>query len=171
MQYVADSRERYLDDFNQTVAKLVKRLPNQMVQKCARELKHFEEIQEQRKQLKDNVIGRQQMHLKSVIFERDNLQMELDEAFNQIEKLEEQIEVAVKAGGDEVLHTVMEIRQNPYEDLDDGGIDNFKDRTVDMCDAPLEDLTANVSLKPRGRPGPVIPPLGQSASANDLNVE
>ena len=31
------------------------------------------------------------MHLKSVIFERDNLQMELDEALNQIEKLEEQV--------------------------------------------------------------------------------
>ena len=31
------------------------------------------------------------MHLKTVVFERDNLQMELDDALNQIEKLEEQI--------------------------------------------------------------------------------
>ena len=29
------------------------------------------------------------MHLKCVVFERDNLQMELDDALNQIEKLEE----------------------------------------------------------------------------------
>ena len=36
--------------------------------------------------------------------------MELEDALNQIDKLEEQVQVAVKAGGDEVLHTVMEIR-------------------------------------------------------------
>jgi len=29
--------------------------------------------------------------------------------------------VAVKIGGDEVLHTVMEIRQNPYEDFEEAG--------------------------------------------------
>ena len=84
------------------------------------------------------------MHLKTVIFERDNLQMELDEALNQIEKLEEQVQVAVKAGGDEVLHTVMEIRQNPYEDMDelDGGIGNAgrnKDHTVEIAASPFED--------------------------------
>ena len=44
------------------------------------------------------MIGKQQLHLKSVIFERDNLQMELDEAFSQIEKLEQQVEVAQKIG-------------------------------------------------------------------------
>ena len=27
--------------------------------------------------------------------------------------------MAVKAGGDEVLHTVMEIRANPYDDMDE----------------------------------------------------
>jgi len=48
-------------------------------------MKHIEEIEEQRLRLKQNVIGKQQMHLKSVIFERDNLQMELDDAFAQIE--------------------------------------------------------------------------------------
>lgn len=37
----------------------------------------------------------------------------------------------MKAGGDEVLHTVMEIRQNPYEDDFDLGALN-KDNTVDL---------------------------------------
>lgn len=93
------------------------------------------------------------MHLKTVIFERDNLQMELDEALNQIEKLEEQVQVAVKAGGDEVLHTVMEIRQNPYEDLDeDGGIGNIvrnKDHTVEIAASPFEDNFVVGDLTPK----------------------
>ena len=41
-----------------------------------------------RKDLQENVIEKQQLHLKMVVFERDNLQMELDEAFQQIDKLE-----------------------------------------------------------------------------------
>ena len=120
MQFVADSRERYLDDAISTAQKVIRRLPS-AVQRNQKESQRIEEIQEQRKKLHDNMIGRQQMHLKSVLFERDNLQMELDEALNQIEKLEEQIQVAVKMGGDEVLHTVMEIRQNPYEDFEEAG--------------------------------------------------
>ena len=48
------------------------------------------------------------------------------------------MQVAVKAGGDEVLHTVMEIRQNPYEDLDDGGLNNFQDKSVELNDSPLD---------------------------------
>jgi len=89
------------------------------------------------------------MHLKTVIFERDNLQMELDDALNQIEKLEEQVQVAVKAGGDEVLHTVMEIRHNPYEDLDeDGGAGlPIKDHTVEIASSPFEDNFVGGDLK------------------------
>jgi hypothetical protein len=33
-------------------------------------------------------------------------------------------------GGDEVLHTVMEIRQNPYDDFEDAG-KGGKDQSVD----------------------------------------
>jgi len=84
MQYVADTREKFLNDYNQTVAKLFRRVP-QFQQRCSKEIKHIEEIEEQRVRLKQNVIGKQQMHLKTVIFERDNLQMELDDAFAQIE--------------------------------------------------------------------------------------
>lgn len=102
------------------------------------------------------------MHLKSVLFERDNLQMELDEALNQIEKLEEQVQVAVKAGGDEVLHTVMEIRQNPYEDdFDIAGVLG-KDNTVELDSSPLED-----KVEMSGRiPKPKMPPFGTGQQAS-----
>jgi len=78
--------------------------------------------------------------------------MELDDALNQIEKLEEQVQVAVKAGGDEVLHTVMEIRQNPYEDLDDGGAGAHVDRTVDIGESPFEDKLGGDLTKKVGAP-------------------
>ena len=64
----------------------------------------------------------------------------------------------------------MEIRQNPYEDLDDGGLDNFQDRSVDLNDAPLEDLTGITVTKPKVV-APKIPPLGQSVSASNLNMD
>ena len=41
----------------------------------------------------------------------------------------------MKAGGDEVLHTVMEIRQNPYDDLDEGN--NNRDNSVDIAQSPF----------------------------------
>ena len=43
----------------------------------------------------------------------------------------------MKAGGDEVLHTVMEIRQNPYED--DFAVGAFNDKTVDLVQSPFDD--------------------------------
>ena len=104
------------------------------------------------------------MHLKSVIFERDNLQMELDDAFNQIEKLEAQVQVAVKAGGDEVLHTVMEIRQNPYEDLDEG--EEGKDRTVQMVTSPFEDNNKVMQLSKKNAGGRSALDLGPMPPLN-----
>ena len=48
--------------------------------------------------------------------------------------------MAVKAGGDEVLHTVMEIRANPYEDLDEGdGVGRQRDHSVDLASSPFDD--------------------------------
>lgn len=45
--------------------------------------------------------------------------------------------MAVKAGGDEVLHTVMEIRSNPYED--DFALGAFKDKTInDLAVSPFD---------------------------------
>jgi len=81
LQYVADYRERYLEDCVQTVQRVFRRVPN-LQTRCGKEVQHLEEIQEQRKKLKENMIVGQQMHLKSMLFERDNLQMELDEALN-----------------------------------------------------------------------------------------
>ena len=86
--------------------------------------------------------------MKSVIFERDNLQMELDEAFQQIDKLERQVDVAQKIG--EQLHTQMEIRENPYDDLDVG--DERVDRTVEMADTPFtEEFDAKLQTKQPGK--------------------
>ena len=106
------------------------------------------------------------MHLKSVIFERDNLQMELDEALNQIEKLEEQVQVAVKAGGDEVLHTVMEIRQNPYED--DFNLAAFnRDKTVELAESPFDENALGGGL---AKKIPEVPGLKQSQSNPQMNT-
>ena len=70
--------------------------------------------------------------------------------------------MAVKAGGDEVLHTVMEIRQNPYEDLeeDEGAAANKKDHTVEIAASPFEDNFVGGDLTKKGRVA--IPPIGQS---------
>ena len=92
--------------------------------------------------------------------------MELEEALNQVERLEEQVQVAVKAGGDEVLHTVMEIRQNPYEDLDDEGIiaAGFKDHTVEIAASPFEDNLVGGDLTKKRQGMVIVPPLGLSSS-------
>lgn len=158
LNYVADHRDKFLDDAITTFKKVTRRLPNAVLQKCAREVQHIEEIQDQRKQLKQNVISRQQMHLKSVIFERDNLQMELDDALNQIEKLEEQVQVAVRAGGDEVLHTVMEIRANPYEDLEGAAPAKGKDNTVEMHESPFRDDAVDLAGSLGRRQAPLAQP-------------
>jgi hypothetical protein len=55
-------------------------------------MKKLEEIDEQKKNAEKNVALRQELHIKSVMFERDNLQMELEEALGQIEKLQNQVE-------------------------------------------------------------------------------
>ena len=101
--------------------------------------------------------------------------MELEEALNQVEKLEEQVQVAVKAGGDEVLHTVMEIRQNPYEDLDDGegGLGGFKDHTVEIAASPFEDNLVGGDLSKKRNNMFSIPPLkgmGLSASNDKMTI-
>lgn len=55
-------------------------------------MKKLEEIDEQKKNAEKNVALRQELHIKSVMFERDNLQMELEEALGHIEKLQNQVE-------------------------------------------------------------------------------
>ena len=45
MQYVADCRERYLDDAIQTVQKILRRIP-QSQQRYAKEVQHIADIQE-----------------------------------------------------------------------------------------------------------------------------
>ena len=55
-------------------------------------MKKLEEIDEQKKNAEKNVAFRQELHIKSVMFERDNLQMELEEALGHIEKLQNQVE-------------------------------------------------------------------------------
>lgn len=73
------------------------------------------------------------------------------------------MQVAVKAGGDEVLHTVMEIRQNPYEDLDEGEGPAHHDRTVDIGDSGFDDVQLGGALSKKPAM-PLIPPLGGGAS-------
>ena len=111
------------------------------------------------------MIGRQQLHLKSVIFERDNLQMELEEAFEQIDKLEHQVEVAQKIG--EQLHTQMEVRENPYEDLEGVGVGHV-DHTVEMADVPFDGgLDGKLSKKKGASPLP----LGLNVESQAQSVE
>lgn len=58
----------------------------------AKENEKFQEIQNQKKTLEKNIRGKQELHIKSVMFERDNLQMELEDALGQIEKLENEVD-------------------------------------------------------------------------------
>ena len=46
----------------------------------------------------------------------------------------------------------MEIRQNPYEDLDDGGAGAHVDRTVDIGESPFEDKLGGDLTKKVGAP-------------------
>ena len=85
--YVADMREKYLSETLQIFNRCLKRFPK-IQTSCKNDVQRINEIMNGRDNLYRNVIGKQQLHLKSVIFERDNLQMELDDAFQQIDKLE-----------------------------------------------------------------------------------
>ena len=83
------------------------------------------------------------------------------------------MQVAVKCGGDEVLHTVMEIRQNPYEDLDGEGISNFKDHTVEIAASPFDDNLVGGDLSKKRSGMPMIPPLsglGHSTSNDKMSM-
>ncbi len=101
--------------------------------------------------------------------------MELDEALNQIEKLEEQIQVAVKMGGDEVLHTVMEIRQNPYEDFEEAA-NNGNDLTTDIGKSIFKDNLVGGSLAKKSSDS-ILPsfgapkPLASSSSTDKLSLK
>ena len=100
--------------------------------------------------------------------------MELDDALGQIDKLEQQVQVACKAGGDEVLHTVMEIRANPYEDLDEGDV-HIQDRTVTANATPYDqdnDLGGNLSkLASNKRPATGMQRSNLAASQDKLNIQ
>jgi len=78
-------------------------------------------------------------------------------------------------GGDEVLHTVMEIRQNPYDDFEDAG-NGGRDNTVDLAISGFEDNLVGGNLFKK-TPGPVIPrfgtapkPLEASSSTDKLSM-
>ena len=78
-------------------------------------------------------------------------------------------------GGDEVLHTVMEIRQNPYDDFEDAG-NGGGDHTADMAISGFEDNLVEGNLFKK-TPGPVIPrfgskpkPLAVSSSTDKLSM-
>ena len=89
--------------------------------------------------------------------------MELDEAFSQIEKLEQQVEVAQKIG--EQLHTQMEIRENPYEDIEGIG-DAANDRSVDIGDVPYGGgLEVNLSKKRDASPLGLKLPSGDNPNS------
>ena len=159
MTYVADVREKYLAETLQVFNRCLKRYPK-IQTSCKNDVQRVEEIAKGRQNLLENVIGKQQLHLKSVIFERDNLQMELEEAFQQIDKLEQQVEVAQKIG--EQLHTQMEIRENPYEELEGVGV-GHNDHTVEMADVPFDGGLDGYLAKKK-------PELGGGASPLDLKL-
>ena len=50
LQYVADNRERYLEDLMQLIQKVFRRIPN-LQARCGKEVKQMEELQDQRKKL------------------------------------------------------------------------------------------------------------------------
>ena len=86
MTYVADTREKFLTDAlltsNRVLAQLAKR-----DSKYARDFQKIAEIEKQRKQFTQNMVGKTELHMKSVLFERENLQMELEDAFDEIDTL------------------------------------------------------------------------------------
>ena len=81
MSYVADTREKFLTEALQTAARVLNKTP-QANSRFARDIQRIQEIENQKLQLKQNLIGKSELHLKSVVFERENLAMELEEAIN-----------------------------------------------------------------------------------------
>lgn len=75
--------------------------------------------------------GRQELHFKSVLFERDNLELELHDAMKQIDNLQ----AAIRGENDvsRPMNTQMDIRDNPYDELDVGEGPRA-DVSVDMGD-------------------------------------
>ena len=86
--------------------------------------------------------------MKSVLFERENLQMELEDAFEEIDTLKQQVEIARQEGINEGMHTQMDIRQNPYEDFEE--LEDKKrlpDQTFEFKESPFEDDLGNLQMK------------------------
>ena len=147
MTYVADTREKFLTDAlltsNRVLSQLAKR-----DSKYARDLQKISEIEKQRKQFTQNMVGKTELHMKSVLFERENLQMELEDAFEEIDTLKQQVEIARQEGINEGMHTQMDIRQNPYEDFEE--LEDKKrlpDQTFEFKESPFEDDLGNLQMK------------------------
>ena len=68
----------------------------------------------------------------------------------------------------------MEIRENPYEELDIGGANNDRDHTVEMADVPFDDgeLAAALSKKKPGASplGIKIPAAGSAEKIETLGI-
>jgi hypothetical protein len=84
--YLADMREKYFNEVC-TIIKLIFK-KTKASSTLSKEIKKFEDFVEQKKSVESNIVKKQELHIKSVMFERDNLQMELDQALSQIEKLQ-----------------------------------------------------------------------------------
>ena len=92
--------------------------------------------------------------------------MELEEAINQIDKLEQAVEVARQEGIEEGMHTQMDIRQNPYEDFEE--IQDKKkiaDHTFDCLETPFDD---NDLGKLEIKTAPKVPTLGKVAPSQEI---
>jgi peptidoglycan hydrolase CwlO-like protein len=111
--YLADMKDKFLTEISQVALRVIKKAGNQS--KYQKEVQQLAEINNQKKQLENNIRGKQELHIKSVMFERDNLQMELEEALGQIDKLEQEVEDVRQT-----VHSQMDIA-NPYGDLEEIG--------------------------------------------------
>lgn len=91
LTFVIDINEKFFNEMQLQITKISKK--PQVAQKCSTELNKIFEVLKNKQQMIESLKmeGNSELQIKSILFERDNLQMELEEAMNQIDQLESQL--------------------------------------------------------------------------------
>lgn len=71
--YLADMREKYYAEVSTCLLAVLKKAGTGAKAMFAKEIKKFEEVQAQKKAVESDIKLKQELHIKSVMFERDNL--------------------------------------------------------------------------------------------------
>ena len=69
--YLADMKDKFYNEMTQLVTRILKKVVSPKL--LAKEIEKFGEVQKQKKTLENNMRIKQEIHIKSVMFERDNL--------------------------------------------------------------------------------------------------